>query len=80
MFYQTSDGRTLELSVEAYLDMSDEELENFIVSTHGQHIQDPWFGSAISSSVKPQDDDILDLTRISYGEKLTDPDLNITED
>lgn len=81
MIYQLPNGRTIEISVEQYLDMSDAELNNLNAYSMGETIEDPWFGSVLSKLPPPdvelEDHYIEDLTDISIEEKLTDPDIDI---
>ena len=47
MLYQLPSGRTIEISIEQYLDMTDEELRELdcLSSTHTMEINNPFFGS-----------------------------------
>ena len=47
MLYQLPSGRTIELSMEQYLDMTDDELRELdcLGSTHTMEINNPFFGS-----------------------------------
>jgi hypothetical protein len=79
MLYQTKYGKTIEISVEQYLDMTDEELDNLDIFPIGQMIDDPWFGSTLSkfSSIEELDDvDWEDLTEVPMNEKIIDQDLD----
>lgn len=85
MIYQLPSGRAIELSVEQYLNMSDEDLNALNTYNAGEVIEDPWFGSILTRS-SPIPDElseefefiIEDLTSITDEEKLSDPDLDIT--
>ncbi len=81
MIYQLSSGKAIELSVEQYLDMSDEELKYLDANNYGESIEDPWFGSALhkmgTEEFILEDYIIEDLTSISNEEKLLNPDLDI---
>ena len=80
MLYQTKYGKTLEISTEQYLDMTDEELDNLDMYPVGHMVDDPWFGSVISKF--PPDDlldfDWEDLTEVPTAEKMFEPDLDIS--
>ncbi len=52
MLYQLPDGRVINLSVEDYLSMSDQELQNLSASNLGRYATSPWDGSAIKKSNK----------------------------
>lgn len=80
MIYQLPSGKTIELTVEQYLDMSDEELEYLSSQSFGDVIDDPWFGSVLThpSSNSASDDYIEDLTSVTIEEKLANPDIDIS--
>jgi hypothetical protein len=83
VLYQLPNGRTIELSVEQYLDMTDDDFEYLIAQNYGDELEDPWFGSVLhkppfpDSHVEPT---ITDLTDITDLEKLTNPDLDFSLD
>jgi len=69
------------MSVEQYLDMSDEQLQNLIAHNHGEVLEDPWFGSTLTKMVlsAAEDEDYLaDLTDLPNVEKYTDLDIDYT--
>lgn len=74
MFYQLPSGKVIEMSVEQYLDMSDDDLEYLVAYNRGEHIEDPWFGSSIIHPKMQLDPDfeeeILDLTEIPIEDKF----------
>jgi hypothetical protein len=47
MLYQLPNGKVIELSLDQYLDMSDEELESIISYNFGHEIESPFFGSIL---------------------------------
>lgn len=79
MIYETGGGRSIEMSLEQYLDMSDEELKYIQVQGYGESIENPWHGSVLSKGVpieEVDDWDIEDLTEIDIQEKLYDLDID----
>lgn len=84
MIIQLPNGKTIEMSVEQYLDMSDAAFNALNANSYGETIEDPWFGSVLSKLPPPEleeDFDLesfTDLTDISLEEKLTDPDIDIS--
>ena len=81
MLYQLPSGKVIEMSVEQYLDMSDEQLENLISHNHGEVLENPWFGSILSKQIlsTAEDEDVfLDLTDLNKIEKYTDLDIDYT--
>lgn len=81
MLYQLPNGRTIEMSVEQYLDMTDDDFEYLMAHNFGDELEDPWFGSVLSKPGSSTDfivePTITDLTQISDIEKLGDPDLDM---
>ena len=78
MLYSLPTGKVIELSLEQYLEMTDEEFEYLISINYGDPIENPFFGSILESSpsffeldeplIKPSDlpieeiDDSIDYT------------------
>lgn len=80
MLYQLPNGRTIEMSVEQYLDMTDDDFEYLIAHNYGDELEDPFFGSVLTKPGSPDyipDPVIVDLTQITDLEKLGNPDLDI---
>lgn len=83
MLYQLPNGRTIEMTVEQYLDMTDDDFEYLIAHNYGDELEDPWFGSVLT---KPPVADVItetpfvDLTQITDLEKLAAPDLDLSPD
>lgn len=83
MLYQLPNGRTIEMSVEQYLDMTDDDFEYLVAQNFGDELEDPWFGSVLTKPAAPDvyvEPTIIDLTEITDIEKLTHPDLDISLD
>lgn len=51
MLYSLPTGKVIELSVEQYLELTDEELEYLISINYGEAIENPFFGSILSRPV-----------------------------
>lgn len=51
MLYNLPTGKVIELSVEQYLELTDEELEYLISINYGESIENPFFGSILSKPV-----------------------------
>jgi hypothetical protein len=80
MLYQLPNGRTIEMSVEQYLDMTDDDFEYLIAHNYGDELEDPFFGSVLTKPALADyvpDPVILDLTEITDLEKLGNPDLDL---
>jgi hypothetical protein len=54
MLYNLRNGSTISLSVDRYLDMSDEDLEKLELYYRGAEINDPFFGSILEG--RPRDE------------------------
>lgn len=52
MLYQLPDGRTIEMSVNDYLEFSDEELKDLVGTNYGVAINNPLYGSYITKPTK----------------------------
>lgn len=83
MLYQLKNGRCIELTVEQYLRMSDEELEALEFNSWSMRVEDPFAISVLYYGPSTPDEEELDdyadyveddLTDISDEEKLTDSD------
>ena len=88
MLYQLPNGKCIELSVEQYLRMSDEELADIFASNFGGHIHDPFalsvlkYGSITPDEIEIDDyaeEEIETLVDVDPEEKLIDDDF-IDED
>jgi hypothetical protein len=85
MLYQLPNGKTIEMSTEKYLDMSDDELKYLEAYNQGDSIDNPFFGSTLEKVPLSQLDDedledlmesqILDIGEITSLEKLHDIDI-----
>ena len=47
MLYSLPTGKVIELSIEQYLELTDEELEYLIAINYGESIENPFFGSIL---------------------------------
>lgn len=85
MLYQLPNGKCIEISIEQYLRMTDDELNMYIAYGYGEEINDPFalsvlkYGSASEKeeiidedSIIEDDDYIEDLTDVLPEEKLYD--------
>ena len=81
MLYQLPTGKVIEISVEQYLELTDEELEYLIAYNYGEILENPWFGSILNdreSSFQQEDTpDILpDLINIPDIDKINYSDID----
>lgn len=79
MIYQLPNGKVIEISLEQYIEMSDEELEYLIAYNYGETLEDPWFGSVLSKN-EPDSSEIIeihpDLIDTPEDEKIDDLDID----
>lgn len=85
MLYQLPNGKCIEISIEQYLRMSDDELNMYVAYNYGEEVNDPFalsvlrYGSASEKEDKIDEDFIEDdeeyiedLTDVTPEEKLYD--------
>lgn len=77
MLYQLPNGKCVEISVEQYLRMSDEELDMYMAFNSGEEVNDPFALSVLrhGPSVEKIEDDDLDFIQ----ELRLEEDLGIKE-
>lgn len=78
MIYQLKNGSSIQLSVEQYLNMTDEELDYLNTHHFGDYIENPWHDSVLGKTIPDfvEEEIIEDLTSISDDEKLLFPDID----
>ena len=47
MIYQLPNGKVIHLSIEEYLSLTEEDIQYLISLDYGEHIRDPFSGSAV---------------------------------
>jgi len=75
MQYQLPSGKVIYLSVEEYLSMSDQDIQNLSASNLGDYPASPWEGSALRKKRKPKEEDID--TGIDYTEESDEIQISI---
>lgn len=81
MLYQLPHGKIIELSLEQYLDMTDDDIEYFIAYNIGNEIENPFFDLSFTHKqvviLDIEDEtDNLDLLDVHVMDKLIDLDLD----
>jgi hypothetical protein len=63
MLYQLPNGKVVNLSIEEYLDLTNEDIQYLMSIDYGEHIRDPFKGSAVEDNKKEKiyDFDFLSL-------------------
>jgi hypothetical protein len=73
-------GKIIEMSVEQYLDMTDDDFQDLMANNYGEEVEDPWFGSVLTSTKSyPDIPEIEDLTQISFEDKIKPTDLDLPD-
>lgn len=76
MLYNLPNGKVIEISVEQYLDMDDEEFEYLLSINYGEAIEDPFFGSILDAKISRNPD--VEDTYVPPVDTVTDPDIDYT--
>jgi len=78
MIYQLSTGKVIEISLEQFLEMTDDDIEYLVAYNVGENINNPFFKSSFQNKVIIEvDDDITpDLLETDSVQKLSDLDLD----
>jgi hypothetical protein len=76
MLYNLPNGKVIEISVEQYLDMTDEEFEYLLSINFGENIENPFFGSILQKSVNPLID--VEEEAPTPVDKVIEPDIDFT--
>jgi hypothetical protein len=86
MIYQLPNGKSIELSIEQYLRMTDEDLKGLVAYNFGEEFNDPFIHSVLKNGSIDADDfeelnendfteeELQDLVSIDPEEKLYDDD------
>lgn len=51
MFYQLPNGKVVEMSVEQFLELTDEDFQLLMCLDAGDVVEDPFFGTAMGSNI-----------------------------
>ena len=80
MLFNLANGNTIEISLEHFLSLTDEDLEQLNASNFGTPIENPFYSSALgnhrSHTIDDPDPITEDLTELSSEDKLLDLDLD----
>jgi hypothetical protein len=87
MYYQLPNGKVVKLSLEEYLELTDADVQFLMSIDYGDHIIDPFHGSAVERtsnkeydfSFLPNDEDIS-LDSIASDDAPFDDIIDLTED
>lgn len=81
MYFQLPSGKTIDISFEQFLEMTDEDIEYLIAYNHGNVIEQPFHGSSLSSiTTKTEDEEITpEIPDVDSQDKMEDLDLDFYE-
>lgn len=87
MYYQLPNGKVVKLSLEEYLELTDADVQFLMSIDYGDHIIDPFHGSAVEKTSKkkydfsflPSDDEIS-LDSIASDDAPFDDLIDLSED
>lgn len=60
VIYQLPNGKIIRLTLEEYLDLSDEDIVYLVSIDFGESAQSPWIGSVLPHNTKSKDFDAFD--------------------
>jgi len=52
MIYQLPNGKVVHLSIEEFLELTDEDIQYLMSIDYGEHIRDPFTGSAVENNTR----------------------------
>jgi len=58
MQYQLPNGKVVYLSIDEYLDLTDEDIQYLMSIDYGEHIRDPFVGSAVENNTRERSIDL----------------------
>lgn len=81
MLYQLPNGKVINISVEDYLNLTDEDIQTLVALNFGEYATSYWFGSCINQTEAPekllQDESMLSFEeQDEYLDKLSNFDIN----
>jgi hypothetical protein len=68
MIYQLPNGKIIQISIDQYLDLTDEDIQYLMSINFGDYATSPWIGSAIKKKQKPSKEAVEDKS-IDYVEE-----------
>jgi hypothetical protein len=73
MIYQLPNGKVIQLTVDQYLDLTDEDIQYLMSVNYGDHATSPWMGSVLQKKPKINPEDHVDKSIDFFPE---DPDMS----
>jgi hypothetical protein len=75
MLLQLPTGRTIEMSVEDYLNLTDEDMQYIVSLGYGEEIEDPFFASVIEYGAVVTTDELPELPDVTSAKKIAEQDI-----
>ena len=73
MIYQLPNGKVINLTIDQYLDLTDEDIQYMMSINFGDHATSPWYGSSISKKRRKPTEDEEEIDRsIDYRDEDED--------
>lgn len=79
MIYQLPNGKTIYLSIDEYLNLTDSDIQYMVANNYGEVTINPFSGSAVDLNAKERTYDFSDYHNDDDTENDTDIDLNDLE-
>ena len=79
MIYQLPNGKVVYLSIEEYLDLTDEDIQYLMALDFGEHVRDPFSGSAVKKNTKEKEYDFDDFNDEDIDDIISNTDINLPE-
>lgn len=86
MLYQLPNGKVIHISIEEFLDLTDEDIQYLMSIDYGEYIKNPFSGSAVDDNTKEKyyDFDFLgdedDINNISSDDDPFDDIIDLSDD
>ena len=79
MIYQLPNGKVVYLTLEEYLDLTDEDIQYLLALDFGEHIRDPFSGSAVKKNTKEKKYNFDNLDDEDIDGLISDSDIDFPE-
>lgn len=73
MYYQMSNGKVIQMTIEQYLNLTDQDIQYLTSINFGEYANSPWVGSTLSRNKKNKEESEVD-NRIDYTPEEEDLD------
>ena len=79
MIYQLPNGKVVYITLEEYLDLTDEDIQYLMALDFGEHIRDPFSGSAVKKNTKEKKYDFEDWNDEDIDDNISNTDIDLPE-